>query len=372
VGEAHKPAEEMNEMPTIPHDYLHRAAFQILKAAGVPEEEARIVANHQIKANLVGHDSHGIILLPEYLERIKKGHIVPGAPFEVVRETPTTARVNGHWGFGFVVTEKAMRMAIEKTRVHNVAAVTVFHQSHIGRLGAYSTMAAEEGMIGLITADSGAGAKAVTPFGGRDRRLGTNPLSIAIPSNLQGPVLLDMATCAVAAGKIGVARARKESVPLGWIVDKDGNPTTDPNDYYAGGSILPLGGDQGHKGYILSFVVEVLSGILTGMGFGLDRKQWETRHGAEFRHNDGCFIAVFNVDAFYPLADFKREVTEFAKYVKSSPPAKGFKEVLYPGEIELLTEQKRRKEGVPIEDETWGRIAALIKEYGLERVVGKP
>jgi uncharacterized oxidoreductase len=359
-------------MPTISHEYLHKVAYHIYRVVGVPEEEARITANHQVKANLTGHDSHGIILLPEYLERIKRGHIVPGAPLEVVRETPTTTSINGHWGFGFVVTEKAMRMTIEKAKLHNVAAATVFYQSHIGRLGAYSTMAAQEGMIGLITADSGAGAKAVVPFGGRERRLGTNPLSIAIPSNLEGPVLLDMATCAVAAGKIGVARARKESVPLGWIIDKEGNPTTDPNDYYAGGSILPLGGDQGHKGYILSFVVEVLSGILTGMGFGIDRKAWESRHGVEFRHNDGCFIAVFNVDAFYPLADFKREVTEFVKSVKSSPPAKGFKEVLYPGEIEWLTEQKRRKEGIPIEDETWGRVTALIKEYKLENALGKP
>ena len=358
-------------MPAIPYEYLRKVAFHIYRAIGVPEEEAHIVVKHQVKANLTGHDSHGIILLPEYLERIKRGHIVPGAPFEVVRETPTTASINGHWGFGFVVTEKAMHMAIEKAKAHNVAAMTVHYQSHIGRLGGYSTMAAKEGMIGLVTADSGAGPKSVAPYGGRDRRLGTNPLSIALPSNLEGPVLLDMATCAVAAGKIGVARARKESVPSGWIVDRDGDPTTDPNDYYAGGSILPLGGDQGHKGYALSFIVEVLSGILTGMGFGLDRKQWEARHGVGFRHNDGCFITVFNVEALYPLADFKREVTEFVKYVKSSPPAKGFKEVLYPGEIEWLTEQKRLKEGIPIEDETWERVTKLIKEYGLESVVGK-
>lgn len=359
-------------MPTIPHEYLHRASYQILKAVGVPEEEAQIVANHQVKANLVGHDSHGVILLPTYVERIKKGHIVPGAPFEVVRETSTTARINGHWGFGFVVTEKAMRMAIEKAKVHNVASATVYYQSHIGRLGDYSTMAAQEGMIGLITADSGAGPKAVAPFGGSDRRLGTNPISIGIPSDLPGPVLLDMASCTVAEGKINVARAGKKKVPLGWIVDKEGNPTTDPNDFFSGGSILPVGGERGHKGYALSFIVEVFSGILTGMGFGNDPKAWEARHGVEFRHNDGCFISVFNVEAFRPLKDFKQDVADFVKFVKSSPPAKGFKEVLYPGEPEWLSEQKRLKEGIPIEDETWRRITGLIKEYGLESIIGRP
>jgi len=353
-------------MITMSHEYLNRVAFQIYRAAGVPEEEAHTVASHQVKANLVGHDSHGVILLPSYIERIKAGHIVPGAPFEVTAETPTTARINGHWGFGFVVAEKAMRLAIRKAKAHNVAALTVYYQSHVGRLGAYSAMAAHEGMIGLITADSGAGPKSVAPFGGRERRLGTNPISIAIPSNFNGPIVLDMATSAVAAGKIGVARARKEQVMPGCIIDKDGNPTRDPNDYYAGGSILPFGGEQGHKGYALSFMVEVLSNILTGMGYGIDRKGWEERHALEYRHNDACFISVFNVDAFYPLEDFKREVTKLTESVKSSPTAKGFKEVLYPGEIEWLTEQKRRSEGIFIEDKTWEQIEALIDEYKLK------
>jgi LDH2 family malate/lactate/ureidoglycolate dehydrogenase len=359
-------------MTTVSHEYLNRVVFHICKAAGFPEEEAHTVASHLAKANLVGHDSHGIIQLPSYTESIKKGHIVPGAPFEVVSETPTTARINGHWGFGFVVAEKAMRMAIQKAKAHHVAALTVFYQSHIGRLGAYSVMAAQEGMIGLITADSGAGPKLVAPFGGRERRLGTNPLSIAIPSNLDGPVVLDMATSAVAGGKIELARARKEQVELGWIIDKEGNPTRDPNEYYAGGSILPFGGEQGHKGYALSFMVEVLSNILTGMGFGIGRKEWEVRHGLEYRHNDACFISVFDVDAFYPLEEFKQEVMWLTESVKSSPAAKGFKEVLYPGEIEWLTEQKRRREGILIEEKTWEGIESLIKEYGLEKILGKP
>ena len=343
-------------------DFLWRAAFQIYVAEGVPEQEARTVATHQVKANLVGHDSHGVIHIPEYVERIRRGHIVPGATFEVEKETPSTACINGNWGIGFVVTERAMGMAIEKAKVTNVAVMTIHHQSHIGRLGEYAAMAAREGMIGMITADSGAGPKAVAPFGGRERRLGTNPICIAVPSDMEGTVLLDMATSAVAGGKVALARSRKELIPLGWVIDQQGNPTTDPNDYYRGGAILPLGADQGHKGSGLSFMVETLSGILTGLGFGID---------PQARHNDGCFIAVFNVEAFRPLEEFKKEVRAFARFIKDTPLAKGFSEVLYPGEMEWLTEQQRLRDGVYIEEGTWAGIQELIVEHKLEEAIGR-
>jgi len=350
-------------MPVFTPEYLHKVTYNIYRAKGVPEDEAEIVATHQVKANLVGHDSHGVIHIREYCERIDKGHIVPGAPFVVERETPTTAVINGNWGFGFVVTEKAMRMAIDKAKTQGIAAITVHFQSHIGRLGDYPTMAAREGMIGLITADSGAGPKAVVPFGGKARRLGTNPICIGVPSDMDGQVLLDMATSAVAAGKISLARNRGEQVPTGWIVDKDGNPTNDPNDYAAGGAILPVGGDQGHKGYGLSFMVEMFSGLLTGLGFGID---------PQARHNDGVFISVYQVENFRPLADFKREMKEFAEFVKTSPPAAGFTEVLYPGEIEYKTELKRREEGIDVEEETWNQITDIMRELKVLDVVGQP
>jgi len=350
-------------MPVFTPEYLHKVAYNIYTAKGTPDHEAEIVATHQVKANLVGHDSHGVIHIPEYCERIDKGHIVPGAPFVVENETPATAVINGNWGFGFVVTEKAMQMAIDKAKDHGVACVTVHLQSHIGRLGDYPTMAIKEGMIAMITADSGAGPKAVVPFGGRGRRLGTNPICIGVPSDMEGPVLLDMATSAVAAGKIGLARNRGEQVPLGWIIDKDGNPTTDPDDYRAGGAILPVGADQGHKGYGLSFMVEMFSGLFTGLGFGID---------PQARHNDGVFITVYNVANFRPLDQFKTEVKEFAEFVKTSPPAPGFEEVLYPGEIEYRTEQKRRTEGIFVEDQTWEHITSLIKELKVEDKVGQP
>ena len=213
-----------------------------------------------------------------------------------------------------------------------------------------------EGLAAIMFTDSGRGPKSVAPFGGRATRLGTNPLCIAVPSNEPTPVFIDMATCSVAGNKLLIAHNRGERIPLGWMIDTDGNPTTDPFVYRQGGALLPLGGEQGHKGYGLSFMGEVFSGILTTLGFG---------HDPEGKHNDGCFYLCWQIEAFMPLAEFKRQVSDFIAYIKTSPPAKGFTEVLHPGEYEYRTEQKRRREGIEVEDATWRAIEALIAEYKL-------
>jgi LDH2 family malate/lactate/ureidoglycolate dehydrogenase len=314
-------------MPKIPAERLIEIGQALFVAAGTPPEEAELVMRHIVGANLVGHDSHGVIQIPTYIERIKVGHIVPGAPWTIVQESPTTTVVDGHWGFGYVANERAMRLTIEKARTANVAAATVFRQGHIGRLSSYTQMAAQAGMIGLITADSGRSPKAVAPFGGREARLGTNPISIAIPSELEGPLYLDMATSAAAAGKIAVAVARNEKVPDGWVIGSDGKPTNDPRQLRQGGALLPMGGPDG--GY------------------------------------DGCFMAVFNVAAFRPLAEFKKDVGEFVAYLKATPPAEGSKGVLYPGEIEHMREADRRQNGIDVEDATWFKLRSLAETYGL-------
>ncbi len=343
-------------MPTVMPDRLTTIAAVLLEQAGASEYEASIVARHSIDANLAGHDSHGVIQIPTYIDRVKRGHIVPGAPFEITQETPNSTVVDGNWGFGYVVSERLMQITIDKAKAGGVAAATVRRQSHVGRVADYPTMAAEQGMIGIMTADSGRSAKSVVPFGGREPRLGTNPICIAMPSDLEGTLFIDMATSAVAAGKLAVAVARGTAVPEGWLLDKDGNPTTDPGELAQGGAILPLGGPEGHKGYGLSVMVEILSGILTGLGFG---------HDPSGRHNDGCFMAAFNVEVFRPLAEFKREVTEFANYLKSSSPARGFTEVYYPGELEYLRSESLSNRGIFVEDSTWEGLAELAREYGV-------
>lgn len=348
-------------MPVLSPDKLTEIAKALLVGAGAPESEAATVARLSIAANLAGHDSHGIIMIPSYIERIKVGHIVPGAPWTVVQETPTTTVVDGNWGFGYVATERAMRYTIEKARTQNVAAATVFRQGHIGRLASYPLMAAEQGMIAMITADSGRSPKHVAPFGGAKARLGTNPICFAVPSELDGPLFLDMATSAAAAGKIALAVARGKPVPDGWVIDPEGRPTTDPAKLRQGGALLPLGGTEGYKGYGLAAMVEIFSGLLTGLGFGIDPKG---------RHNDGCFIAVFNVAAFRDLDGFKREVTEFARYLTATPPAEGCDRVYYPGEIEHLREQERRRDGIPVEDATWEVLRTLATTLGCAERLG--
>ncbi len=348
-------------MPIVQAERLTQIGVTLLRAAGASEEEAQAVAVGCVNANLAGHDSHGVIAIPTYIDRIKAGHIVPGAPWTIVQESPTTTVIDGHWGFGFHVNAKAMALTIEKAKIANVAACTVFRQSHVGRLATYPLMAVEAGMIGMATADSGRSPKIVAPFGGREARLGTNPISIAVPSDLDAPFYLDMATSAVAAGKIALAVSRNEDIPQGWIVDAEGRHTTDPKQYRKGGALLPLGGSEGYKGSGLAAMVEVLCGLLTGLGFGVEPTG---------RHNDGCFMAVFNVAAFRPLKDFRKEVAEFARYLKETPPSQGSTGVFYPGEVEFLREQKRQVEGIEIEDATWDKLRNLAGEYRLAGELG--
>ena len=330
------------------------------EAAGTPPEHARIVVAHQVGANLAGHDSHGVMLLPTYVQRIERGHIMPAARPVVISETPTTLAVNGQWGFGPVVSEWTMAACIEKARSMRLAMATVREQSHVGRLADYPLQAARAGFIGLMMCDSGQSPKLVAPFGGREARLGTNTLCIAFPTDLPGPVFIDMATSGVAAGKLAVARARGLPIPTGWVLDREGRATTDPNDYYTGGVMLPLGGAEGHKGYGLSFAVETLAALLPGLGFGVD---------PEGRHNDGAFMLVLDPAAFMPLVDFKREVEAFVAYLKATPAAEGFEEVLYPGEKEYRTEQQRRRDGIQIEDATWKRLGDLADRFGVRSLL---
>lgn len=335
---------------------LIRICAALLQAAGASENEAQSVATGCVNANLTGHDSHGVIAIPTYIDWIKTGSIVPGAEWTIVKESSTTAVIDGHWGFGFHVNAKAMALTIEKAKTANVAACTVFRQSHVGRLAAYPLMAASAGMIGLAAADSGPSPKYVAPFGGREARLGTNPISIAVPSDLEAPFLLDMATSAVAIGKIQLAIAREEKIPKGWIIDAEGRPTTDPRDYRKGGTLLPLGGSEGYKGSGLAAMVEVLCGLLTGPALGIEPNS---------QYNNGCFMAVFNVAAFRPLDQFKKDVAEFAHYLKSTPSSEGSSGVFYPGEIGYLREQERTANGIEIEDSTWEKLRALARDYGL-------
>jgi LDH2 family malate/lactate/ureidoglycolate dehydrogenase len=343
-------------MPVIGHAALQQLVAGIYAAKGLAATDAQVVARHQVEANLVGHDSHGVLLTGQYVRQIDAGEINIAAELEIEAESPGTAVFGGNWGFGYVITEQAMAVLTDKARAAGLASGVIRYQGHMGRLGGYAEAAARDGLIALMTADSGRGPKAVAPFGGRTSRLGTNPICIAVPAGAHPPVVLDMATSSVAVGKLALARARGEHVAEGLILDTDGNPTTSPADYFAGGTILPLGGPQGYKGFGLSFIVEILSGLLTGLGYGV---------AADGRHNDGSFIALFDVQQFRAVADFRRDVDEFIDYIHASPLAPSVTEVLYPGELEARTRARRREAGIEVEDATWAGLTGLADGLGV-------
>jgi len=349
-------------MPTVNAEALEKFANQAIRAAGAPEEDARITANIIVDSNLTGHESHGVVALPRYLGFIKKGYIVPGAPTEVVRDDPSFTLVNGNRNFGHIVTYRATQIAIENARKSTIACVGTQNVRHIGRVGAYPEMIAAAGMGGIICANGGGPIHNVVPYGGSKGRLGTNPIAMAFPSDLDGPIMLDMATTFHAAGKVTVYQRLGKEFPDDWIVDSEGRPSNDPADLRAGGAMRTLGGEVGYKGFGLSFFVEILAGIVARNGY-VQATQDENHY---INMSNGAFIMAINCEPFLPLEALKREIGELTEWVKSSPPAEGFDEVLYPGELEARLRKQRQRDGVPLDETTWSEILGLAKEYGIQ------
>lgn len=346
-------------MPLFHVDALEDISQRIFQGAGSPEAEARLVSRYLVKANLMGHDSHGVIRIPQYLTGVQQGNCVPGAMPAVVQETPATVVLNAHWGYGQVAATGAMDIAINKAASQAVSSVGIHNCNHIGRLGEYAEMAARSGMIGLVTVNGHGMGHIVAPYGGAEGRMITNPLAVGIPTGQEEPIILDMATSVVAEGKVRVKRNQQVPTPEGWLVDNKGLPTTNPDDLYTTprGALLPLGGlNGGHKGYGLALVIEILSGALTRAGCA----QAEAPRGG-----NGVFMFVLNITAFTTLEDFTREVDNFAAYVKSAKLMEGFRDILLPGEPETRLEQQRRAAGIPVDDETWRQITAAATAYGV-------
>jgi uncharacterized oxidoreductase len=258
-----------------------------------------------------------------------------------------------------------MGLLIDKAKVHHVAAAAIKYQCHVGRLIDYTRMAAEEGMVSLMMCDGAWGPKFVAPWGGKERRLGVNPWSIAIPSD-QGWMGFDMTSASVSITKLMRAVEYGEAVPGEWVIDRDGRPTSNPQDFFDGGSAAPIGGTSlGYKGYVLTFMIEVLADVLSGMEFAEDpSRPWPIV--------DGCFMAVFNVGAFRPLADFKQDLARMTEYVKSSATAEGALGVFYPGERSHLMAEKRAIEGVAIPGHIWESIVNYAQEFEVEALLPAP
>jgi LDH2 family malate/lactate/ureidoglycolate dehydrogenase len=349
-------------MPRVTGEQLEKIAFQLFCAAGAPEEHSRIVARHLADNNLAGHDSHGFIRVVQYLQQIKDGVISPAAKPEIVRESSTTAQIDGHRGFGQVVAKFSTELAIKKAKEQGVSSVTMRYLGHLGRLGAYGEMAAQEGCVAILFCATGGAALSQAPFGGSKRRLGTNPVALTIPAEKEGFISSDFATSVAAEGKVRVYRARGQKLPEGWILDKEGRSTNDPNDFYSGGTLLPVGGSVGHKGFCLAFMTDLFGSLLSRDCFPAKPGKWLS---------NGSLIVVIDIERFAPLAEVKAEVSQMVQYVKDTPLSQGFDTILHPGEKEVRNRKERIKAGVEIEDETWDQVMALVKAYGVEEKIGK-
>lgn len=345
-------------MPTFTDQHLMDVTRRIFVAAGARRDEAQAVAASLVNSNLVGHDSHGVIRIPQYLEAVESGRTRIGAPVEVLEQTPASASLDGHWGFGQPAAYRAAEIGLAKARQCGVAAVTVRRANHMGRMGEYVEALARQGAIGLLFCNIHGAGSCTVPWGGREPRLGTNPVSAGIPRPPDGALVLDMATSAVAEGKVRVQRNRGEPTPPGWILDSDGAPTTDPAEFYHPdhrGSLLPFGGRAGHKAYGLGVVVDLLAGALSGAG---------TTNGQGRRFGNAIFLLVVDVAQFVPLEEFGAAIDEFEAFVKSSAPAPGYDEILMPGDPEARWAGMRASTGICVDDETWAQIAACAERVG--------
>ena len=340
------------------HKYLLQITRDIFKACGAPSSEAEIVAEHLVTSSLMGLDSHGIIRIPQYVNAVKEGIIRPGAAITILEETSTTAIVDAGYNFGQVGGMRAIKIAIEKARENSVSSVIVRRCNHAGRLGAYPYLATEEGFISMAMCSSIGGGHFVSPWGGREGRLATNPIAFAAPTK-GNPLLIDISTSVTSEGKIRVKREQNELMPEEWILNASGNPSTNPKDFYGPpkGVILPLGGKQGYKGYAFSLMVEILAGILLGDGYTpKDIKE----------PINGLWLMVLDISAYMNIKQFRHRIDGLIKYLKSSSPANGFSEVTVPGELDFGKMKERKVKGIPVEDRIWRQIEGLAKELGVK------
>ncbi|MAE65885.1 MAG: dehydrogenase [Phycisphaeraceae bacterium] len=338
-------------MPIVDASELQGLAFAVVEGLGSDAATARRVADHLVEADLSGHGSHGVMRLPQYVDDADQDLLKPDAQPEIIHDTSTTAVVDGHEGWGPVAARLCLDLAIEKARRHGMSAVSLRRAHHVGRIGPYAQAAAEQGFVGQIFCNV-AGKDRVVPWGGRDGRMGTNPIAVAIPAS-GDPIVADLATTAVAEGKIRLAKIDGRPVPPGWVFDADGQFSTDPNDAYEAGGLAPLGGDQGHKGYCLSVVMDVLAGLLTDNGCGMTKGIY----------CNGLLIQVVDPGAFGYGERFIERVDAYIAYLKSSRPRDGVEEVLVPGEIERHRMKQRLRDGLEISDALYAELEKLRERF---------
>lgn len=356
----------MEELLFDPED-LKDYTVSFLTNFKVPKEEAEIIADVLISADLRGISSHGFSRLESYYgRRLSEGLIENETNLEIERETPTSIKINGNNGMGQVVGYRAMEKCIEKAEKAGLAAAAVNNSNHFGIAGYYSMMALQEDMIGVSLTNS---QPLVAPTGGRGRVLGTNPISVAIPAGDQYPYVLDMATSIVPMGKVTQKKERGEKIPKGWGMDEDGEPTGDPAVLEEEGAIHPLGGRtekmRGYKGYGLSLLVDIMTGVLGGASFGTD--VGDPSGKSEGKVNIGHFFAAMEVDRFRSLEEFKKDMDALQKDLKETPKTEDKDRIFIHGEKEFEEKKEREEKGVPLVEPVVDSILEFGNEHGVSK-----
>ena len=346
----------MNAAPRVDAARLTGFAAAVYSGAGMSEADARLVADTLVQADLWGHQSHGVLRLGWYLDRVRNKVMNPVTKPEFVVDAGAMALIDGHDGVGHVLTVLATKEAVKRAKAHGIGAVGVRNSNHFGTCMYYTMMGAREGCVMFLTTNGG---PAMAPWGGMKKIIGTNPWSVAAPVGNRAPFVVDMANTGVARGKIYLARNKRLPIPLGWAINNAGEPTTDPQEAIDG-IILPM---AEHKGYAIAAMVDVLSGVLTGSGF---LSKVHSPYKTAEKSNCGHLMIALNIEAFQPLAEFNARMEEFAEEIKAVPTAKGFDEVFYPGEIEANNDKRNRKEGLQLPDDTLADLKRIAKETGLK------
>ena len=354
---------------TVPAPILERFVSDIFAAAGCARDEADRISYHLMGANLTGHDSHGIIRTPRYIQWLQEGKVLAGQSLTIVTESPTHAVVDGNFGFGQTIGPLAVDLGIAKARATGMSAIALRCSGHIGRIGDWAERAAAQGLVSIHFVNVAEG-ELVAPYGGVDRRFSTNPVCIGVPPAGDAPMLLlDMATSLVAEGKVLVASNGGKPLPEGALIRPDGVRTTDPETLYGPlGPLVPRdpGNGEGalrafgeHKGSGLAFMCEILAGVLTG-----GATSGPIPSGKRGRISNGMF-SIYLDPVHFGAQDFAAKAMEYAAYVKASRPEIPGQEVLVPGETEARTRAARLANGVPLQRNTWEALLDVGRRLGV-------
>jgi uncharacterized oxidoreductase len=343
----------------IPAATLHDFCAALFRAAGSDALEAEIVAAHLVEANLVGHDSHGAIRAPKYVDWVAAGELVPNRHATTILDAGALLLVDGSFGYGQVIGFEAMTLVAERARRHGAAILGIRNSGHLGRIGAWPEQLAAAGLVSLHFVNTSGYGILVAPHGGTERRLSANPIAVGAPGP-DGPLVLDIATSATAEGKIQVARNQGAALPAGQVLDGHGLPTTDPAAFYGPpeGAILPFGG---HKGSGLSFFCELLAGSLTGGGAS------SPTNPSAWRLVNNMLTIALDPAALAGPDFFGMDAAKLAAWVRSARPATPGGEILLPGEIEAATRARRLAEGIPLDMVTRAQMADAAHRFGVAR-----